>query len=124
MSGVTYDKELEQYRRLMEVQNASKLEYRIESTTDGRVIVTNLESPLNISYVALVSDVAQWDTEFNEALSAICAVEWTEALNGTVTLAEKLQGEAIVALRDAKAVDGQEDSVRTFQVDNWVNSRF
>ena len=40
------------YRRLMEVQNPSKLEYRIESTSDGKVIVTDISAPLNIAYAA------------------------------------------------------------------------
>ena len=111
------------YMRMMAVQNDSKLEYRIESTSDGKVIVTDLESPLKIAYVALVSAVDQWDVLFNEALSATCAVEWAEGLTGTTTLAEKLQVEAVVALRAAKAVDGQEDSVRTFEVDAFTSAR-
>lgn len=111
------------YRRLMEVQNPSKLEYRIESTSDGKVIVTDISAPLNIAYVALITDVAQWDTKFNEVLSARCAVDWVEALKNNATLKETLQVEFVVALKAAKGVDGQEDSVRQISVDNWINSR-
>lgn len=112
------------YMRLLELYNPSRYDYRIESTSDGKVIVTDLGSPIKIRYVAHVTSVDQWDVKFREALSARCAAEWAEALTENETLAAKLQKEYVVKLRDAKAVDGQEDSISEIEVYPWISSRY
>lgn len=110
--------------RLWEVDNPSGYEYRIESTTDGPVIVTDLGAPLKIAYIAKITDPNQMDEKFREALSARLAMEWAEPLTAVSTITDKMELWYMKALRDAKAVDGQEESPRQFNVDTWITSRY
>ena len=111
------------FMRLVEVNNPSKLAYRIESTTDGTVIVTDIAAPLQIAYVYGVTDPNNMDPKFREALSARYAMEWSEALTGSKSLADSLEKRAVRKLRDAKGVEGQEDSVRGYDVFTWTDAR-
>ena len=112
------------YMRLVEVNNPSGYEYRIELTDDGPVIVTDLSAPLEIAYVAKITNVAYWDAKFVAAVSARLAMEWSEQLTAVSTLHETLQKEYLKALSDAKAVESQEDSVREIDVSPWISARY
>ncbi len=112
------------YLRLVDVNNPSKFKYQIESTDDGAVIVTNIAAPLEILYVARITDVTQMDTKFREVLSARFASEWAEDMTGVSKLAEDLTILYDRKLRDAKGVDGQEDSVSVIDVSTWTDARF
>jgi hypothetical protein len=112
------------YLRLVAVNNPSKYAYRIESTSDGRVIVTDLPAPLEVSYVARITDVSQMDPKFREAFSARLAMEWAEPLTAVSKLAEDMARLYDMKLRAAKAVESQEDSISTFDVSSWTNSRY
>lgn len=112
------------YIRLVSVNNPSKYPFQIEVTSDGPVIVTDLSSPLEIKYIAKITNVSYWDSKFCEVMSARFAMEWAEPLTGVSTLKEQMEAEYIKKLRDAKAVDGQEDSVSEIDVSPWISSRW
>jgi hypothetical protein len=112
------------FLRLVSVHNPSKYDYRIERTSDGTVIVTDLGAPLLIKYTADIELAGEMDPSFIEALAARCAVEWADAIKGdanrTATLVQLYQKK----LRDAKSIDGQEDYPTVVTSDEWLLARY
>ncbi|MGB0972212.1 MAG: hypothetical protein ACPGVG_14825 [Mycobacterium sp.] len=105
--------------RLVDVNNASDAEWRLES---GKVL-TDLGAPLQIVYVARVSE-NEMDVAFREALAAKCALEWAEALSQTSTVAQQMGSVFGLAIQHAKTADGQEDRQRKIEQNSFVTSRF
>jgi len=105
--------------RLVSVNNASDNEWRKE----GGTIATDLDAPLQILYVARVSE-NDMDVSFREALAAKCAYEWAESLSQTSTVGDQMFSLARNALQLAKTADGQEDRQRKIEQNSWITERF
>jgi len=110
--------------KVQALNNPSRYDYQIERTADGTVIATNLPTPLEIKYTARVTDPNDMDDKFREALAARLALEWSEALTGISTLSEALEKRYLLKLKDAKGIEGQENSVSEYAVYSWTNARF
>lgn len=89
---------------------------------EGRKILTDL-SPLKIRYISAVTDVSQFDAEFQEALSLKLASELTYSLQQSNTLRESLQRQLGIVLRDARSSDAQEGTPEEMQEDTWLGVR-
>jgi hypothetical protein len=107
------------FLRLTDVSNASDSEWRLEN---GKIL-TDLEAPLDILYVAQVSE-SDMDISFQEALAARCAFEWAETLSQTDSVKQTMGSQARIALQRARAADGQEDRQRKLGNDSFITSRF
>lgn len=107
------------FLRLMEIYNTSDIEWRLE----GNKILTNLDAPLKIIYIASVAE-NEMDVAFREALSARCAMEWAEALSQTSTVGDQMAAIYRNKLQIAKTADGQEDRQRTIDAPDFILSRF
>lgn len=112
------------FLRLVDVYNLDEEDYRIESIDDVTVIVTDIEAPLKISYIAQITDPNRMDVKFRNALAAECAVRWAEPLTANPKLREDMAALAAKALRDAKGVDGQEDAPTVTDPDTWTDARY
>lgn len=112
------------FLRLVEVNDADQLGSRMEMTDDGPVIVTDISAPLEIAYVAQVTNVAYMEPKFRTALSAECAARWAEALTGNDQLRQDMVLLAAKTLRDAKGVEGQEDTFRVYDPTTWTDARW
>lgn len=106
--------------RVFAIDNPNREPWKVE----GLRIATDLAAPLNILYVAQVTDPTQFDVLFREALSARLAMEWAETLTGTSTLQVQMAQLYARKIQDARGVDGQEGSVEQWDVFEWVESRF
>jgi hypothetical protein len=112
------------FLRLVDVYNLDEEDYRIECVDDVTVIVTDIEAPLKISYIAKITDPNRMDVKFRNALAAECAMRWAEPLTANPQLRKDLASLAAKSLRDAKGVDGQEDAPTVTDPDTWINARY
>lgn len=92
-------------------------------TVEGRQILSNLSSPIRIVYLRRISDPADMDPLFREALSARLARELAEPLGKSTSL-QQAMGEIYEAkLREARSADGQEGTPAVLAADTWVSAR-
>lgn len=111
------------FLRLLDISNPQLMAYRIESTNDGTVIVTDIAGPLKIKYIAQITDPNKMDAEFREALSSLLASEWAEPLTGITSLGEKMVVLHDKKLLEAKGVDGQEQTPAESVNFSWIDVR-
>lgn len=106
--------------RVLGPENPNREPWKVE----GRKILTDLAAPLNILYIAQVTDPNEFDALFREALSARLAMEWAEPVSGNTTLQAQMAQLYAAKLRDARGVDGQEGSPDALDIFEWVEARF
>ncbi len=109
--------------RVVEVYNPSLLKYRIENTSAGTVIVTDLSSPLKIKYTADLEDANRMDPKFREALAARLAMDWAEEITGTAAKVAQIAQIYDLLVKAAKGIDGQEDSPEIVTSNDWIDAR-
>lgn len=105
--------------RLLIVDNPGHEPYEVE----GRKIVTDLGSPLSIQYTKQVTDVAQMDVLFREALAAALAADTAEAITGSSEKVEMLQRIRDTKIQAARTPDAQEPTPPVFADGDWLDSR-
>lgn len=99
--------------------------WRIESTTDGAVIATDIIPPLQIRYVAQVTDANLMSPSFREALAAKLAAEWAEAITGSDRKVELMENLSTRKVAEARSVDGQEQTTDdAFHPTVWLTARY
>lgn len=90
---------------------------------EARKIVTNLTAPLYISYVARITDPAQFDALFVKALAARLAMELTYPLTASSSLLDLVSRLYTQALNEARVTDAQEGSSETVSATDWLDVR-
>jgi hypothetical protein len=105
--------------RLLELENPARYEYRIE----GRKIITDLGTPLNIEYTAQITDPVQMDVMFRQAFAAALAADVAEAMTGTSTKVQELHAIRDAKMKASKTPDGQEHSPRRIEASEWLDAR-
>lgn len=91
---------------------------------EGRTIVTDLTAPLNILYIAQITDTAQFSTGFAFALSMRLAAELAMPLTQNATMFEAMATEADRQLRRAKSADAMEGLPDQVYADTFNEARF
>lgn len=92
--------------------------YKIE----GRKILTN-DTTCQIIYIADIDDTSLFDPLFSNVLSIYLAYRMASAITGSSQLEQELGSLFTITLRDAKQVDGQEDSATQLITDTWTYDR-
>lgn len=90
---------------------------------EGRDIVTDDSSPLNLRYVRDVTDVNQMDVLFRESLSAKLALELCEELTQSNTKKSDLKALYDEAIAEAKKANAIERVPLTPFEDEWITVR-
>lgn len=109
--------------RVLEVNADVDQEWKLERTADGRVIVTDLDAPLEIRYIARVTEPELFCEGFRRALAEQCAAVWAERVTGSTDRAAKMAVQAKQTLAQAKNEDGQEQSQDIYSAEEWINAR-
>lgn len=104
--------------RLIEIENNPN--YKIE----GERILTDTATAINIKYISRITDTTLYDNLFVEALAAKLAYEAAEGLTQSNTKKEEALQAFILALNEAKRIDGNEDHPDQIDEDDWVRARF
>lgn len=93
-------------------------------TVEGRQILSNLSSPIRIVYLRRISNPAETDPLFREALSARLARELAEPLGKSTSLQQAMAELYEAKLREARSADGQEGTPAILEADTWLSARF
>ncbi len=92
-------------------------------TLEGGRILSRLEPPLPLIYIARVTDSALYPAEFKEALAAKLAVEMVEDLSGSTSKREMAWREYDLAIRQAKRVNAIALPPLNLADDSWLTAR-
>jgi hypothetical protein len=90
---------------------------------EGQLILSDDAAPLNVRYIARVTDANQYDPMLVSALAARLASEIVEELTQSNTKKEALFQEYLELLRRARGVDGMEQSSMDLAEDPWILAR-
>lgn len=90
---------------------------------EGRKILTSLTAPLYISYVARITDPAQYDPLFVKALAARLAVELAYPITASSSMLDLVSRLYTQALNEARVTDAQESSPETVSATDWLDVR-
>lgn len=94
-------------------------DWRIE----GMFIVTNDAAPLNIRYIADVTDPNTFDSAFHEAFENRLAFVCCKEITGSTDLRGRLKDEFLDVIAEAKRAGAIEKPAQEFPEDDWINSR-
>lgn len=89
---------------------------------EGRRLLSNT-TPVDILYVARVSDVNLLDGLCREALAAALARELAWPLTGSASLAQRMEAEYEARLREARRIDALEGTAPPQAGGSWLVSR-
>ena len=107
--------------RVLEVENDSETPWEVI----GREIHTNLGAPLNIVYIAQITEEAFYPALFIEALEARLALEWAETLTKQSSVQSAMGVLYQEKLDIARTVDaGQAGLQEDTSSGSWIDSRF
>lgn len=99
--------------------NGDDLEWRVE----GRKVLCNVSAPLYIKYTARVTDLAQSDPLFFQALAARLASDTAVTLTENSGKAQDLWQVYQAKLREARAMDSQEGQAEPMPRGSWHDGR-
>ena len=106
------DKDLPDYRK----------DWKIEGDAIGPHIVTADASPLEIRYLADVTDPTRMDALFREALSHYMAMETCKEVTGSTRDKESLKADFDDAMNQAKQAGAYEEEPQEPLLDDWLLS--
>lgn len=101
-------------------QNSLAIDYVIEAE---KKIVTNLGTPLNIRYIAKITDPNKMDSLFREALAAKMAIEMCEELSQSSTKKESLKDDYTDVIREARRANAFDKVAMVSPTDEWIEVR-
>lgn len=104
--------------RMVEVVD-SKLPWVVE----GKILLSDEWSPLDIRYVRREEDANAWDPLLVSAIAQRLALEIVEELTQSNTKAAAIERRYQEILSMARRADGQEQSPMPFEEDDWINAR-
>ena len=90
---------------------------------EGRYIATDGVAPLNIRYIAKVTDPAQWSPLFVDALVARLAAEGAFTFTGSTSREEQLRAAYRDVVANARRYDAQEGTAEGLVANDWIESR-
>jgi hypothetical protein len=106
--------------RPLEIENLTEYLWTVE----GRQIITSHEAPLQLIYIARITDSEQYSPKFIEAFQARLAAEWAEPLIRQTGVQENMLQFYASKIAGAKAVEaGQTGLHEDTTMGSWVDSR-
>ena len=110
--------------RVLKVHNGttdsivSDIDYKLE----GRNVVTN-EGTVYLIYIALDTDVNNYDSYLQESISHQLAADLAYAITNNATLANNYMARADERLREARFIDASENSLGTIESSEFTDAR-
>lgn len=90
---------------------------------EGGKILTNLQAPLHIRYIARITDSTRYAAPFVELMAARLASELAEDLTQSSAKKQSAQAEYMQALRDARRLGAIEQDSEKLPDSEWVTGR-
>lgn len=91
---------------------------------EGNSILTNLTDELELKYVAKITDTAQYDSLFVDALACAIGMQLCETITGSNSKYANIEAEYKDAISEAKLTNGIENSPIESEEDSWVSVRY
>lgn len=95
----------------------------IEWKSEGRYILTDEPGPLNILYIAQITDTSKFDPMFAEALSLRLAADIAYAMTNSAAMQENMWNAYLKMVAQARSMDGQEGTPEAIEAESWLDSR-
>jgi len=111
------------YLRLLRNKEIDFLDFNHDWTIEGRFIVTADAAPLEIRYLADIADPTLFDATFDEALSALLAVECAEEITQSNTKKKQLRQDSLDQIKIAFRLGAIEKGPQEVIQDTWLDSR-
>ena len=92
-----------------------------EWAVEGRNIVTDAAAPLNILYIADVTDTSVYDAKFTEAYAMRLASDVAYELTASQTVVASASAAYSTLIQEARLVDAQEST--SASEDTWLSAR-
>lgn len=92
-----------------------------EWAVEGRNIVTDAAAPLNILYIADVTDTSIYDAKFTEAYAMRLASDVAYEITSSQTVVASASAAYATLIQEARLVDAQETT--SASEDSWLSSR-
>jgi len=90
---------------------------------EGLFVVSDDDSPLEIRYIAQITDPNSMDSLFREAFACKLAHDTCKEVTGSTDLKDSLKADYKEAIAEAKRVGAVEKPAEEFPEDSWVNAR-
>ena len=105
--------------RVLGVQNTQDAGWRRE----GDAILTDLTAPLNIIYIASVTDANDWNANFVSCMTARLAMDFATGIAQSGSMRQQFGEELRRLIREARSMDAMEASSERFDADDFVDVR-
>lgn len=104
--------------RVLTIENLADYDWRLE----GRRIATDVGAPLYLKYICRVTNPEQFDPLFTETLVAKLAYEWSERLEQSTALSERLLRDYAAKFAEAESVNGSEGKLEPLPDGSWYEA--
>ncbi|CAB4156986.1 Tail tubular protein Gp11 [uncultured Caudovirales phage] len=105
--------------RVLGVQNTEDAGWRRE----GNAILTDLTAPLNVIYIASITDPNEWNAHFQACFVARLAMDLAAGVAQSGTMREQFATELRRLMREARSMDAMEASSERFDADDLIDAR-
>lgn len=108
------------------MSNVDLSDYRGGGATyarEGDKILTNYEAPIDVRYIARITDTSLFDPAFAEALSARLAMECCKRITDSDTAKAAAQADYRLAIREAIVANAIERAAESMADDSWMMAR-
>lgn len=106
--------------RPLEIENLTEYQWVVE----GRQILTSHEAPLQLTYIARITDTSQYTPKFIEAFTARLAAEWAEPLVKQSSVQDAMFSLYSAKISAARGVEAGQTGLHEDTTDGtWVTSR-
>ncbi len=114
-----FAKPADMLRLVRDNETGQRVDWRIE----GGFIVTADSAPLEIKYVADITDPNAFDDLFVEAFAAKLAWRCCKEITGSTSAQDRCNDDYKVAIAEATRVGALEKDAQEFVEDDWLNAR-
>lgn len=90
---------------------------------EGKTIATDLPAPLNVRYIADITDVSLWEPQFVEAMASKLGYDGAYRITGSDSRQQACGMDYKAALRDAVLADMLEDPPESLPDSTWMLAR-
>ena len=117
---------------LLENYTSSRIQWKMESvkinegteTEENELRLLTTEEVTRVFYIARITNVQLFDSQFSEALALKCAIDWAYTLSTGLGRLQDLKAESDQTIRRARLSDAIEGKPEVIEATDWIEARF
>lgn len=122
--GWAYKYDLPSTPHCLRAYRIGAVEDRIPFAVEGREILTDAGPPINLRFIAQVTDLSRFDALFTVTLGARIGATIAKSIDDSASLAADLWNLYLAKLREARNIDGMEGTAEAVFNDEFLEARF